>query len=68
MKMTRKQCIEELEVFIEAFGDEFGVMPICLTEAVRILKEKTDIKKKCQDVLEDIQETLDAVYEELEEL
>lgn len=53
MKMTRKQCIEELEVFIEAFGDEFGAIPICLSEAVRMLKEKTDIKKKCQDVESD---------------
>lgn len=64
--MTREQCIKELESFNKAFGEEFGIMPICLVESLKLLKSEVDAKKKCQDVINDMQKTLDGFYEELE--
>lgn len=38
--MDRKQVIEELMVLIEAFKEERDAYPVCLEEAIRILKEE----------------------------
>ena len=37
--MDRDQVVEELEALIEAFKEERDAYPICLVEAVRLLKE-----------------------------
>ena len=38
MEMTREQVIEELEALIEGFNEVYEAVPICLGEAVRLLK------------------------------
>ena len=37
--MSPAQVIEEMEVFLDYFSEEFGAVPICMTEAIRLLKK-----------------------------
>ena len=37
--MDRVQVIKELEILKQAYEDDDGVYPVCLEEAIRLLKE-----------------------------
>lgn len=37
--MDREQVIRELTVLMEAFKEERGAYPVCIEEAIRLLKE-----------------------------
>lgn len=39
--MDREQVIQELTALMVGFLDEFGAHPVCIEEAIRILKEET---------------------------